>query len=342
MSTSGDGASLQTRPTVLITWPDFEESWPEGIDAFARAGLDVRQAPRLHNRTPEELESLLDGVVGAVVSTDPFTASVLEASPQLRVIARVGVGFDSIDIETATHLGVVVTVTPGANEVTVADHTLALLLAAVRNIAIQDRLVRDRRWLRTGEHTPSLLTESTVGLVGFGRIGRLVARRLAGFDVEVVATDPAFSGDELVRSVSLDELLAVSDAVSLHVPLLPSTRLMIGAREFGLMKPGSFLVNTGRGGIVDEGALLEALRSGRLRAAGLDVFDSEPPTESPLLALDNVVLSAHIAGISDRSVREMVTRAAQSVIEVLQGKQPSDAINPSAQSRRRAGIEVGG
>jgi phosphoglycerate dehydrogenase-like enzyme len=296
--------------------------------ALARAGLAVRLAPKLGKRSAAEVARLIQGAVGAIVSTDPFDAAVLASSPALRVIARVGVGIDSIDLEAATAHGVAVTVTPGANEDTVADHTLGLMLAALRRLCEHDAAVRRGEWNRTGEHAAWMLSGGTVGLVGFGHIGRIVAARLRGFDVRVLATDPIKPRGPAVEAVALDELLAASDVVSLHVPLLPTTRGLIGARELELMRPSAILVNTSRGGVVDEPALVEALRTRRIRAAALDVFADEPPADSPLLRLPNVVLSPHVAGLSIRSVRAMAHLATASVIDVLRGRAPAHLANP--------------
>lgn len=322
--------SETSRPTVLVTWPGFEEDFPHAVVALRDAGAAVRLAPRLGNRTPGELSTLLGGVVGAIVSTDPFTSEVISAHPELQVIARVGVGFDSIDISVATSRGILVTTTKGANETTVADHTIALMLAAARRISEHDRNVKDRQWLRTGPLTSWLLTGSTVGLVGYGVIGRLVAKRLKGFDVRILVSDPAFAGDAEVEAVALDELLAQSDFVSMHTPLLSSTRGLISAREISLMKESAILINTGRGGIVDESELAGALREGHLRYAGLDVFELEPPVASPLLDLPNTVLTPHIAGVSDISATEMVERAVNSILDTLAGRVPPNVVNGDA------------
>jgi phosphoglycerate dehydrogenase-like enzyme len=313
---------------VLVTWPNYDDNG----DSFGRtlrdAGLTLRLAPKLGSRSPEELRELAADAAAAIVSTDPFDAGVLAACPSLCVIARVGVGVDSIDLDAATANGVAVTVTPGANEVTVADHAVALMLAVLRRVPEHDRDIRRGGWNRTGDHTPWTLSGCTVGLVGFGRIGRLVAERLAGFGVEMLATDPVRPSGELVDPVELDELLRRSDVVSVHAPLLPSTRGLIGAKELQRMRRNAILVNTSRGGVVDEAALVEALRSGELRGAGLDVFSAEPPRHSQLLELRNVVLSPHIAGLSDDSIEQMLRRATASVLDVLSGRLPADLANP--------------
>jgi len=316
-------------PKVLITWPDFDQEVLGG--ELRELGFGLRIEPKLGVRTPAELAGIVDGACAAIVSTDPFDAAVLGSSPSLRVIARVGVGVDSIDLEAATANGVAVTVTPGINEVVVAEHTIALMLSLARRLGEHDRGIRAGRWQRTGTATPWSLRGATVGIVGFGRIGSLVAERLRSFDVTLLTTDPAHPPSVPgVEHVSLDELLARSDFVSLHCPLLPTTRNLIGAREIGLMGSDAILVNTSRGGIVDEDALLEALEAGGLRAAGLDVFTVEPPADPRLLALPNLLMSPHNAALSEGSVAEMTRLATASVIDVLAGRVPAHLVNPEA------------
>lgn len=316
-------------PVVLVTWPDYPVADEDCGALLTRARLDVRLRPRLGARSPEQLLEMAHDVVAAIVSVDPFDEHVLERCRNLRVIARTGVGIDAIDVEAATRLGIAVTVTPGANEASVADHTLAMILALNRRLVEHDSGVRHGEWNRTGKHTPTTLTGSTVGLVGYGRIGRLVGDRLAGFGVRLVAYDPFPHRDGRAEHVGLDELLSVSDVVSLHVPLIPGTAALIGERELALMRGDAVIVNTSRGAVVDEAALVAALRNGVIGGAAIDVFANEPPTGSDLLALPNVLLSPHIAGLSTASVEEMTQRATASVLDVLGGRVPADLANPA-------------
>jgi phosphoglycerate dehydrogenase-like enzyme len=278
-----------------------------------------------------EVIALLGDAVGVIASNDPFTADVFEACRNLKVIARTGVGVDSIDIPAATRAGVRIATTPGTNEETVADHTLALMLALVRRLVEHDRSLRERRWDRAGSITPNDLVGATVGVIGSGTIGRAVIRRVLAFGSRVLVCDPVLTtppeGTELV---DLDRLLSQSDVVSLHVPLLDQTRGLIGASELALMRPTAILVNASRGGVVDEIALADALRSGRLAAAGLDVFAEEPPFDSELLELPNVIVTPHVAGISHRSISVMNEMATRSVIAVLSGEMPPNIVNRSA------------
>jgi phosphoglycerate dehydrogenase-like enzyme len=293
--------------------------------------MEVVLAPKHGLRTPDELRALALGACAAIVSTDPFDASVIAACPHLRVIARVGVGVDSIDLDAATRAGIAVTVTPGANDVTAADHTLALMLAALRRVIEHDAAVRRGEWPRTGIHTPWELTGATVGIIGYGRIGQLVASRLAGFDARVLVSDPITEAQPPAQNAPLDELLAAADVVSIHTPLTSSTRNMISTRELTLMRPGAILVNTSRGGVVDEAAMIAHLERGSLRAAALDVYETEPPRSSRLLSLPNVVVTPHTAGISERSVHDMVEVATTSVLSVLRGRpEKASIVNPAA------------
>lgn len=261
-----DGGRGRANGQVLVTWIDFDPDDPETGGRLQAAGLDVRLAPKLGARGHQELAGLVRNAVAAIVSTDPFERSVLAAAPHLRVIARVGVGTDSIDIPAATEAGVAVTTTPGANRETAADHALAMILAAVRRIVEHDASVRRGEWLRAGAMTPWDLHGTTVGLIGFGGIGRAVARRLRGFGTRVLVADPAVArngtGDGF-EVVELDALLACADVVSLHLPLLETTRGIIGRAELAAMRPETLLVNTSRGGLVDEDALVDALGAGR-------------------------------------------------------------------------------
>lgn len=303
---------------ILITWPDFELEDPETGGRLTAAGHELRFAPKRARRTPDELIGLLDDeVVAAIVSTDPFDARVLEAARRLRVIARVGVGTDSIDVAAAARRGIAVCTTPGVNAASTADHAVALMLAALRRVPEHDRAVRTGSWPRTGAATPWELSGATVGLIGYGAIGRLVHRRLSGFAVEVLVCDPDASPAPGAERVELEPLLRASDIVSLHLPLQPATRGLLDRERLAQLKPSAIVVNTARGGLIDEEALADALQAGALRAAALDVFEDEPPNGSRLLALPNVVVTPHVGGLSDRSVKEMTRRATAAVLEVL-------------------------
>lgn len=316
--------------TILITWPGFDPADAATGRRLVAAGHELRFAPRDSYRTAAEMIELLDGVDAAIVSTDPFDAAVLDAAPRLRVIARVGVGTDSIDLAAAERNRVAVCTTPGANTTSSADHTVALMLAALRRVTQHDRAVRAGGWERTGAATGLELSGATVGLVGYGMIGRQVRRRLAGFGVRVLVHDPYLADTPGVERVALEALLAGSDVVSLHLPLTAATRRLLDRERLALLRPHAVLVNTARGALVDEDALADALERGALRAAALDVLAVEPPGPARLLALDNVIVTPHVAGLSEPSVREMTRRATEAVLAVLGGRRPAGLVGEGA------------
>ena len=313
--------------TVLVTFPGFLAGDPVHCASLVEAGLHIRFAPKVGLRSPAEVIGLVGDAVGAIVSTDPFDAAVFEACHGLRVVARTGVGVDAIDLGAATAAGVVVTTTAGANDQAAADHTLALMLAAARRVVEYDASVRRGSWARDASFVGCDLHGRTVGIIGLGSIGRAVARRLTGFDCSTLGYDVAPAGVDGVEFTSLADLLSRSDIVTVHVPLNETTEVLIGEPELAMLRADAILVNTSRGGVVDESALYAALAGGRLRGAGLDVFIDEPPVGSPLLDLPNVVLTPHVAGLSTSSIAEMLRLASQSILTVLQGGQPAFVAN---------------
>ncbi|MGZ4701895.1 MAG: phosphoglycerate dehydrogenase [Ilumatobacteraceae bacterium] len=316
---------------VVVTWPGYDIDGAASGRLLQQAGLSIRLEPKLGARTSTELIALLGDAVAVIASNDPFSADVFDACPNLKVIARTGVGVDAIDVPAASRAGVMIATAPGTNEETVADHTLALMLALVRRLVEHDRSLREHRWDRAGGITPNDLVGATVGVIGSGAIGRGVIRRVLAFGSRVLVCDPVLTAaPEGTELVTLDQLLSQSDVVTLHVPLLEQTRGLIGARELALMRPTAVLVNASRGHIVDEAALADALRNHRLAAAGLDVFAEEPPFASELLDLPNVIVTPHVAGISHRAIAAMNEVATRSVIAVLSGDVPANVVNHEA------------
>jgi D-3-phosphoglycerate dehydrogenase len=264
------------------------------------------------------------------------TRRVIEQAPNLRIIARHGVGVDAVDLPAATARGVIVTTTGSENAAAVAEYTFALLLALVRHVLQADAGMREGQWNRD----PLVGVEldgATMGVVGYGAIGRRVARQALGFGMRVLAHDVASpSPDAGVTMTSLDELLAQSDVVSLHTRLGSDNAQLIDARAFVCMKPGACLVNTARGELVDEAALIEALERGALRGAALDTFEREPlAPDSPLRRMRNVVLSPHVAGQTEAALRRVGTVAAQCILDELAGRTPKFVYNPDAYRNRR-------
>jgi glyoxylate reductase len=272
-----------------------------------------------------------DGLIVTLV--DRVDAELLAAAPRLRVVSTCSVGVDHIDVAAASARRIRVGNTPGVLTDATADLTFALLLGAARRIPEADRFVRAGRWVRPWE--PDLLlgrelSGATLGLVGLGAIGRAVARRAAGFGMRVLGwTRSGRSVPGVERARSLDELLASADVVSVHVARAPETLGLIGAREIGRMKRGALLVNTARGGIVDESALCEALASGQLGAAALDVFASEPlPTDSPLLSAPNLVLAPHIGSATRETRARMAELCVRNLVAALRGDEMPCCVNP--------------
>jgi len=262
--------------------------------------------------------------------TDHIDAELLARAPRLRAVANCAVGYDNIDLRAATARRIVVTNTPDVLTESSADLAFALLLAAARRVAEGDRLVRAGRWRGWA---PDLLLGhdvhgATLGIVGYGRIGAAVARRALGFDMRVLYAQRRRAADPPpgVRRVSLARLLATADFVSLHVPLTPATRHLIGARELARMKRGAVLVNTSRGPVVDEAALARALARGRIAAAGLDVFEHEPHVSPALCALPNVVLTPHVASATTTTRDRMAILAARNLAAALVGRRPPNPV----------------
>lgn len=286
-------------------------------------GATLESSPFRGRRSPGELEALLRPTAVMLAGTDPITDDVLAQAPLLKLIARVGVGYDAIDIAAARRRGVAVTVTPGANEHAVADYTLASMLALLRGVVHNHDTTAAGHWDR---RPGTDLSGKTVGIVGLGRIGKLVARRLTGFDVRLLAADlypdAAFAAQYNVAYLALDELLATADVITFHVLLTAETRHLLNARRLALLKPTAYIVNTCRGPVIDERALARALAAGRLAGAALDVFEEEPPHDSPILSAPNVLLSPHIAGISRESARSMAAMAVTEAVRALQGLPP--------------------
>jgi D-3-phosphoglycerate dehydrogenase len=248
------------------------------------------------------------------------------------VILRTGTGTDNIPVDAATRLGIVVANTPEATMHQVAEHALGLLFAVTRRIAVQDRLVRQGIWDRYRAWPDWHLAGQTLGLIGFGRIAQLVARKASGLDLRIIACDPALDAAMMagrgVEKASLDDLLARSDFISIHVPLSEKTHHLIGERELRLMRPRAVVINTARGELIDQGALIRALSEGWIAAAGLDVLEPEPPApDDPILGLDNVVLTPHIASYSDIFHERFWNHSVETLIEISESGQPIWVVN---------------
>lgn len=313
---------------VLVTPTSYGRSDPR-----LRAELEAAVGEVIYNTlgrplTSEELRALLPGCDGYIAGLDVIDRAALEAADRLKVIARYGVGIDNIDLAAAAEKSIVVTNTPLANASSVAELTIALMLALARSLPTLVAQTKAGQWPRTIGLT---LEGKTVGLIGLGAIGKQVARRLRCFGCRIVAYDPAadaaFAAAHGVELSSLDEVLRQADFLSLHVPLTSETRGMVNTQFLARMKPGAFLINTARGEIVDETALLEALQSGHLRGAALDVFSRQPPDPNhPLLALPQVIATPHCGAHTDGALNAMGWGALRDCLAVLRGEEPAHRV----------------
>jgi D-3-phosphoglycerate dehydrogenase len=313
--------------SVLVTdyaWPSLD---PERA-ILAAAGAEIVVAD---SGDEDELVELSSGADAILTNWKPVTARLLANATQCMTVARYGVGLDNIDVAAATELGIVVTNVPDFCVDEVSDHTLALVLALSRRIVDFAGQTRSGGWDNKGFGNMHRLRGQTLGLIGFGRIARRVAGKARPFGYRVLAYSPSLTpgNHDGVTAATFEKVLRSSDVVSLHAPATPSTRNMIGESELAMMRPGSLLVNTARGALVDEDALRRALMEGRLGGAGLDVMDEEPPPpDHPLRSTPGVVMTPHASFYSVESVRELQETAADNVAAVLGGRLPRTVVNP--------------
>ena len=332
------GATMNELGRVFVTRciPDV------GLRRLSDAGAEVRVWKGAENERPsaeEVLAGARDADVLLSLLTEQIDAAVLAANPDLAGVANYAVGVDNVDLAAASRMRIPVSNTPDVLTETTADLTWALLLAVARRVVEGDRFMRAGRYKVWG---PNLLLGNdvspggdghrrTLGIVGFGRIGRAVARRAAGFDMRVIASSrdrAAVEQSGLAEWASLDELLGCSDFVSVHTPLTEATHHLIGAEQIALMSSRAYLINTSRGPVVDEGALVEALRHGTIAGAGLDVYESEPAMSPGLAELDNVVVLPHLGSASHGTRDRMAVLAAENALAMLRGERAPDCVNP--------------
>ncbi len=298
-------------------------------DSRLKTELEAQVGEVIYNLTGKpltsaEVASLLPGVDGYIAGLDGIDANALKSADRLKVISRYGVGVDNVDLAVAREKGIMVTNTPGANSVSVAELALGLMLALARQIPKAVEAVRQGNFPR---YSGVSLEGKTVGMLGLGAIGKQLVRRLSGFDCKILAYDPfadsAFAEDNQVELASMDEVIAQADFLSLHLPLLPETRGIVNESFLGRMKKGSFLINTSRGEAIDEDALLKALQSGQIKGAGLDAFAVEPPDpKNPLLALPQVIATPHLGAQTDGATRNMGWFAMRDCLAILKGEKP--------------------
>jgi D-3-phosphoglycerate dehydrogenase len=314
---------------VVITARSFGEGSDEPFRILRDAGYKFFKNKCGKPLTAGELAPLVEDADALIPGNDIVNEQVINLSKRLKVISRYGVGYDNIDLNAARRRGIVVTNTPNTNDNSVADLAFALILSLARNIPSINNIVKNGEWKRI------LGTEvwgKTLGIIGLGRIGKGVALRAKGFNMNILCCerfpDYGFAKENGIKYCSLQEVLSESDFISVHVPLLPDTRHFINREAFSIMKPGAYLVNTARGGVIDEAALYEALSSKRIAGAALDVTGKEPPKGSPLLELDNIIITSHIGGYTYDAVKNMGVAAARNVVLVLSGKPGAHIVNP--------------
>jgi phosphoglycerate dehydrogenase-like enzyme len=318
-------------PRVLIAPATLAGVQATFLDVLKNGGFEIVYHGVNAQLNEDQILHHLKGIDASLAGSEPYTERVLAANPQLRVIARVGVGYDAVDLAAATRHNVAVTFAPGTNQGSVSEHAFSLMLALARRIVSQHIGTAAGQWPR-GTTVP--LRGQILGLAGLGRIGRAMTSRALAFEMKVIAHDPfadrSWAANNGVELVSFEELLARSDYVSLHMPSIPATKQIINARTLALMKPTAYLINTARGQVVDEVALADALRKKKIAGAGLDVFEEEPPTaDNPLLKLDNVVLTPHAAGTDYRSRDDMAHSAAEAIVSLSRSEWPAEkVVNP--------------
>lgn len=325
-------------PQVAITTEPLYHADGPHLDILKRAGFEIVYPSQREVFTEDDTIRAIGTAEAVLAGGEPYSRRVLSQLPRLRVISRMGVGYDRVDVAAVSERNIVLTITPAGNHEAVAEHTLALLLALTRSIVKNDRDARQGIW---GKPRLVPLRGQTLGIVGLGRIGRSVAHRARSFGLRILATDVVCNGEAArqlgIEFVDLDTLLSQSDFVTLHVPLLPETARLIDRRRLERMKPGSYLINTARGGLVVEEDLLQALNTGHLAGAGFDALaDEPPPADHPFLSLDNVVISPHVAASDSRAVVDMAVGAAQNIVDLYRGKWPAESvINPDVKPRWR-------
>jgi len=321
---------------VMITATSFSEVSREPEDRLVAAGYELVHNPYGRPMTPEELRPLLKGIDAVAAGVDQWFPPAFDEADRLKVLARHGAGMDCVDVAECTKHGIAVANIPGANAEAVADMSFALMLAVARHVPEGERTTKAGQWINTYGVD---VYGATLGLFGMGRIGKGVARRGRGFNMRILAYDPYF--DErfaaevgVERAASLEQVMREADFVSIHAPLSDQTRKIINADRIGLMKPTAVLVNTARGAIIDEEALADALEAGRIFGAGLDVYATEPPTQSRLLKCQRAVTMPHNSSNTPGALRAMGDGVVDAIIAVFEGRRPQYCVNPEVYERK--------
>lgn len=312
---------------ILVTSRSFGSTSQVPAQILAGAGCEIVKPPPGIKLVPSVLIDAVQSADGWIVGNEPVTAEVLHAAPRLRAVVKHGTGVDNIDLAAAQARGILIANTPGANAPAVAELAVALLLAAARQLVFADHQAHAGSWKPV---VGTNVRGKTLGIIGLGRIGKQVVELLRGYELKVLAYDTLrdddFARAHGVQYSALEQLLRASDFISLHAPLLPETHHLIGAMQLGWMKPTALLVNTARGELVDERALHDALRERRIAGAALDVIAQEPPNDSLLLRLENVIITPHIGAHTTDAITAVSVRAAENLVAALQGRAVPDRV----------------
>jgi D-3-phosphoglycerate dehydrogenase len=312
---------------VLVTPRSFGSTSRRPVEILKEKGYELIFNPHERPYTKAEMLEIVPEIDGIIIGIDPFDEEIIKLAPKLKVISKYGVGIDNIDLKTADERGIIVTNTPNANNDAVADLAFGLILALARRIPEADRETKAGNWKKI---IGSSVYGKTLGVIGTGKIGRALIERARGFKMEVLAfdlyEDKEFARNNNLKYVTLEKLLKEADYISIHLPLNEATRNLISIREFLKMKNTAYLINTSRGGIIDEKALYQALKSGQIRGAALDAYVNEPPENSPLKELDNIIMTSHNGAYTREAIAEMGIQAAQNLIDVLEGREPGNRV----------------
>lgn len=310
---------------ILVTDPISEE----GIKIL-KSGKNLEIDVKL-KLPPEEIKKIIGGYEGLIVRSETkVTKDIISAADNLKFIGRAGVGVDNVDVEAATKKGIVVMNTPGGNTISAAEHTITMLLSMSRNIPAANASLKSKQWERK-KFTGTEVYKKTLAVIGLGRIGREVAKRAQGLGMQVIGYDPVLSVDKAknlgVDLMSMQELLPQADYISIHVPLTSETKYLLSAKEFDLMKKGARVINCARGGIIDEKALCEAVESGKVAGAALDVFENEPPFNSPVLSFPQILVTPHLGASTEEAQLNVAIQIAEQMVDAFNGKMVRNAVN---------------
>ena len=315
---------------ILITPRSFASFSDKPLKMLTERNYKIKRNITGRPYKKEEMLKLIRDVDGIIIGIDELSAEIIEEANELKVISKYGIGLDNIDINMATNKKIVVTNTPTANVDAVADLAFGLILSLARRIPEADKKTKSGEWEKI---IGKSVWKKTIGIIGLGKIGKQVVKRAQGFEMNILVfrrnifKDKKFAQKYGIKYVNLEKLLQKSDYITIHVPLNDATRNMISYEELEKIKESAFLINTSRGGIVNEEALYNALRNNKLRGTALDVYVNEPPGKSPLMELDNVIMTPHIGAYTEEAIENMGIQAAQNLIDVLEGREPQNRVN---------------